>query len=824
MRTTSLAIRSTPEVSSDGQRRDISRASAETLTPTMEAPEKPDPSSELNNLTQSMTTLVKKIRDLRHIGIEDSKISLPKICVIGDQSTGKSSLIEGMSQIKLPRSSGTCTRCPMEINLSESDPDQAWSCSVYLSRRYMFDGAKKFKPRKSDPLGPWHPQDQEDEFFITITDTDKVEKVIKCAQMAILNPSEPSDSFIPREDEEMDTQHVQVKFSPNVVRLDITAPGFPSLSFYDLPGVINQAEVDEERYLVPLVENLVKQYINQEHCIVLLTMTMTDDVMNSSASRILRDTRGATGRALGVLTKPDRIQPGDPYTQWVEILEGVKFELEHGYYVVKNNPNPSVEHSVARKEEEDFFATAPWATELAEYCDKFGTRNLQAMLSELLFQQIQRCLPSIIDKIDEKAARIDEELSTLPAPPSANIPYILCGKLHTLKDRIRSQIDGGSRDYPLQKQWNEIAEDFKLALTKTRPSVRLLTERDKSIIERDDDDSDVELVESPRKRKLPGNVTNPASPSVQGKAKKPTGYHTHHFDQFTRAAIVFTWEDIRGINRESASAGIPQQINLKAIDYMNQMSVAHWREPMITFIDASHQVVKEVLLHELKKAFLQYNQTGLFRELEKIMKGYLKRLRADHVAHVEEIYSIEHQKPFTMANSALEKATSDALKMFEESRSRARKDHYLNQRYQPEDQGREAARKKLGDAELGADEFTMEVKMMATTRGYYMVASSRFLDSVCQSVHTKLFFKCREHLVETIEQELGIQDENAAERCAELMSEDVGRQRRRLYLEKEKEKIAKAQDWLRAEKSMNDQDEMMEIDQHSMIKSQSQEW
>jgi hypothetical protein len=40
------------------------------------------------------------------------------------------------------------------------------------------------------------------------------------------------------------------------------------------------------------------------------------------------------------------------------------------------------------------------------------------------------------------------------------------------------------------------------------------------------------------------------------------------------------------------------------------------------------------------------------------------------------------------------------------------------------------------------------------------VASSRFVDSVAQSVHTKLFFKCRENLVEELEQGLGIRDQN----------------------------------------------------------------
>lgn len=37
-------------------------------------------------------------------------IDLPQIAVIGNQSAGKSSLIEAISGITLPRASGTCTR------------------------------------------------------------------------------------------------------------------------------------------------------------------------------------------------------------------------------------------------------------------------------------------------------------------------------------------------------------------------------------------------------------------------------------------------------------------------------------------------------------------------------------------------------------------------------------------------------------------------------------------------------------------------------------------------------------------------------------------
>ena len=136
---------------------------------------------------------------LHHLGLDNLDLPLPKIVVVGDQSTGKSSLIEGMSEIKVPRSSGTCTRCPLEINLSDSSAD-AWSCKVFLCKKYMYEGTQgqaatrgKGKPEvatRQRPLGPWILQDTEEIFFATVSSKEAVPHVLKLAQLATLNPGE----------------------------------------------------------------------------------------------------------------------------------------------------------------------------------------------------------------------------------------------------------------------------------------------------------------------------------------------------------------------------------------------------------------------------------------------------------------------------------------------------------------------------------------------------------------------------------------------------------------------------------------------------------
>ena len=677
-------------------------------------------------MAHDMKALVKKIQELRHLGIEDHGIELPKICVVGDQSTGKSSLIEGMSEIMVPRSAGTCTRCPMEINLTESGPDQPWKCEVFVTTTHLYDPGRKMK-NVIKRLGPWVDigQSPESERFMEVTDKSELQEVLRCAQLAVLNPQLPPTDFVPGKNADMDDSHYQVKFSPNAVRLDISAPEFPTLSFYDLPGVISQPEVEGEGFLVNLVTNLVKEYISQDNCIVLLTQTMTNDATNSKAAATIATVKGAKSRTLGVLTKPDRVQTGESYAQWREILEGRKFPLGHGYYVVKNNPDASVDHSTARREENEFFASSPWDNELSDYTERLGTRNLQNALSTLLLGQIQGCLPKIIMQIDEKATAIDAELSTLPDLPSENITYLVGRKLYLLEQSIRSQIEGGSSEFRMPKLWNHIAADFKCALNWTRPTIKLLMDNEEALFKagKIGDDSDLEVVfVQPAKsaRKSPGAGAGNRATPVPADAKPDTvqrpKYWTHHFEEFDGPKKRFTLESIRATNEDYYRAGHPGQIDPRALEVMNQDSVLHWMGPMRIFIDASHKLLKRTLMESLDTVFSEYRQTSLYRELKKIMEEYLTEIFHEHSEAAIENYQVEFNKPFTIATANLQAAIDKNHEALKKQRHRFRANAYLNaQGKLPGDPKREAELKKLTDAELGLDQYTREVEMMAVS-------------------------------------------------------------------------------------------------------------
>lgn len=56
-------------------------------------------------------------------------IDLPQLVVVGDQSSGKSSVLEGLTNLPFPRDSGLCTRFPTHITFRRA-PEKSIAVSI----------------------------------------------------------------------------------------------------------------------------------------------------------------------------------------------------------------------------------------------------------------------------------------------------------------------------------------------------------------------------------------------------------------------------------------------------------------------------------------------------------------------------------------------------------------------------------------------------------------------------------------------------------------------------------------------------------------------
>lgn len=84
-------------------------------------------------LFENLRKLINVIDELRDVGLQNY-ITLPRIAVLGTQSSGKSSLLESIVGLDfLPRGEGVVTRRPLEMRLVHIQPSKFYCFSHIFS-------------------------------------------------------------------------------------------------------------------------------------------------------------------------------------------------------------------------------------------------------------------------------------------------------------------------------------------------------------------------------------------------------------------------------------------------------------------------------------------------------------------------------------------------------------------------------------------------------------------------------------------------------------------------------------------------------------------
>ncbi|EWC46396.1 hypothetical protein DRE_04339 [Drechslerella stenobrocha 248] len=796
-------------------------------------------------LGEDMRDMVNTINQLRMKGVEDLGLPLPRIAVIGNQSAGKSSLIEAISGIRVPRYAGTCTRCPLEITLTE-DPSPAapWRCKISL--RFH----KTHHPKKRGD--PWVDIQHHQLAFMSLDNPEHVEQALIRAQLAILNPSKQWTQFADKEASFSRNEANEVPFSPNVICMEITGNNIPNLSFIDLPGIIHVTERKEEEYLIRLVKNLVESYIKQEDCLILLAMTMKDDAVNQSAAQMAR--KLGPNRTIGALTKPDTVLEGE-HEQWIRILRGNEHRLHHGYFVTKQPSQQQllerIDHSAARASEEAFFNTAePWQTELADLKDRFGTTNLQRYLSKQLANLIRQRLPAIITRVQHQSLQVQKQLDMLPPPQAKDLRVVLRRLLDEYFYQIRDTVDQRSDNNHFSYQWRKIAARLKGNLIALRP--RLIPDETSprspnspyiAFCNRNgsfnpssavfDSGSFSSTTSTPTKgRKRPASdddppdeqssdpFSNARSSPANGPARKKVAVDR----LMTPARKVISLDDDDVVETESVGEGgdganskpmhlleirqvleanstthIPGIVDYKSVEVLSKMHVYLWDGPVQTYISQMDALLHDHVHSVLSKIFARYEQSPLYAEMEQIIDSFHDMMVNEIREIVGDCFKIEAECVYTLQEREWNRDylywRADNGKRRE--RAIAEQQQHKQDRLQQRHNNAGKKGRVEAPAREGPDPFQRELDTMTNAQAYVAIARKRFGDTVMMRMMRCAFTKYTTigTFREFVEQELGLRDlvEDEQERkCRELMAEDPDKEKKRSALIVEKDLLDKA--------------------------------
>ena len=163
--------------------------------------------------------LVNELR--RIVGSGESRecrISIPQIAVMGDQSSGKSSVLEAISRVPFPKGSTTTTRCAMQLSMKQGEK---WNATVRTSNDEKKVAAK------------------------TIADPNEMPDLLETVMGDLIKEGEEfcHDEYV-------------------IVELE--DPESPELTLIDIPGLVSAAKDGQDDSIVEQSVRFVEEYLKDE--------------------------------------------------------------------------------------------------------------------------------------------------------------------------------------------------------------------------------------------------------------------------------------------------------------------------------------------------------------------------------------------------------------------------------------------------------------------------------------------------------------------------------------------------------------------------------
>ncbi|CAB1329153.1 unnamed protein product [Coregonus sp. 'balchen'] len=319
--------------------------------------------------------------DMRSIGI-DKELPLPTIAVVGDQSSGKSSVLETLSGVALPRGTGIVTRCPLLLKLC-NDRSVRWKAVISYGGKFSSD----------------------------FDDPSEVVRHVEQAQNTLAGKG--------------------VGICEDLITLQITSSTVCDLSLIDLPGITRVAVKGQPDDIGAQINNLITKYIKNKRTIILVVVPCNVDIATTEALKMAQEVDPEGTRTLAILTKPDLIDPGAEKNV-LEIVHNRVIVLNMGYVIVKCRGQKQIDEnmSIARaiEDELEFFQNHEHFRPLLHQ-EKATTKCLATKLTNALVRQIKKYLPQMSEKIKEQLADVKIALSKIecgpPLEPAEKRKYLI---------------------------------------------------------------------------------------------------------------------------------------------------------------------------------------------------------------------------------------------------------------------------------------------------------------------------------------------------------------------------------------------------------------
>ncbi|KAK4457687.1 P-loop containing nucleoside triphosphate hydrolase protein [Cladorrhinum samala] len=377
-----------------------------------------------------------KIDQLRERNI-GKYLPLPQLVAVGDQSSGKSSLLESVTGIPFPHGQELCTRYATQIT-HRRDTNSFISITI-------IPGPQASADHKNRVEG-YH-YEVESTAQLQAEFPDILNKVNIC--MGIRTDKNPDGDKT---------------FTTDVLKIEKCGPDEDYLTVIDVPGIFRTTTdgvtTTKDR---DMVKNMVTRYIKDSRTIILAVLPCNVDIATQEILSLAEEYDKTGQRTLGVLTKPDLVKERSAKASVCSLVMGERKTLNLGYYIVRNRGGDDDENDADLEEREDMFQQEPWSR-LPQ--DRVGVKALRERLQDLLGEITDLAFPKIRAELRSMLLETDEALVKLgpPRQTERQQQQYLVGIAGKFQSIVRAALDA---DYSSNKFFSEDSAE--------RPERRLIT-------------------------------------------------------------------------------------------------------------------------------------------------------------------------------------------------------------------------------------------------------------------------------------------------------------------------------------------------------------
>lgn len=293
-------------------------------------------------------------------------VDLPEIIVCGDQSAGKSSVLEAISGMPFPAKDGLCTRFATELVLRRGRE---------VSTKLSITPGESRVGEDKDRLESWQPKASIDGGGLgTVTDE---------AKRAMAEPAGTRE------------------FYEDILRIELTGPGQPHLTMVDLPGLFRRGNKEQSDSDVDVVRGMVERYMARPRSIILTVVSAKYEYVLQDVTLLAKHADPERLRTLGLITKPDTLDVGsESESYFVRLAQNFEEEFRLGWHVLKNRNFEERNVTSAQRDdiEREFFSQGLWDSIDSSNC---GVAALRIRLSAVLRDQILAQLPSLVQDVED---------------------------------------------------------------------------------------------------------------------------------------------------------------------------------------------------------------------------------------------------------------------------------------------------------------------------------------------------------------------------------------------------------------------------------------